>query len=113
MWNKCAMLDQQVIVEKLREKQRELGVRTQAELAQMLGVTEATVSRLYSGKREPGAVVIMAMLRLWPDVFSGDGGSGERHTAGDECDGGADHGHPGDLDAVGAVGDPCAHRTVG
>ena len=61
------------VVERLREKQAELGIETQAELAEMLDVTEATISRLYSGKRGAGAVVIMGMLKLWPDVFSGNG----------------------------------------
>jgi len=69
------------VVERLREKQAELGIETQSELAEMLDVTEATISRLYSGKRGAGAAVIMGMLKLWPDVFKGDG-NGDR--AGDE-----------------------------
>ena len=60
------------VVERLRKKQAELGIETQAELAEMLDVTEATISRLYSGKRGAGAAVIMGMLKLWPDVFSGN-----------------------------------------
>jgi len=62
------------VAQRLREKHAELGLERQADMARMLGVTEATVSRIYSGKRNPGAVVVIRMLELWPDVFSADGG---------------------------------------
>jgi len=62
-------MDQQDIVTKLREKQTTLGIQTQAEIAAILGVTEATVSLLYSGKRQPGGKVLRRMLELWPRIF--------------------------------------------
>lgn len=71
------------VVGLLREKQSELGIELDQDLARLLGITHSYLSLLYSGKRQPGAKVIMAMLRLWPDVFSGNGGNGERHPQGD------------------------------
>jgi len=71
------------VVGLLREKQSELGIELQQDFAALLGISHPHLSLLYSGKRQPGAKVIMAMLRLWPDVFSGDGGNGERHSEGD------------------------------
>lgn len=92
------------VIGSLREKQRELGLN-QAELAAVLDVSEATISRLYSGKRGAGAAVIMGMLKLWPDVFSDNGGNdgdrkGDEHHGGDR-DGGA--GHPDHLPLPGAA----------
>ena len=93
------------VIERLREKQAELGIETQVELAEMLDVTEATISRLYSGKRGAGAVVIMGMLKLWPDVFRGDG-DGDR--AGDEHHGDDSHDHLVSVDDSGATDHLCA-----
>ena len=101
------------VVGLLREKQSELGIELDQDLARLLGITHSYLSLLYSGKRQPGGKLLMAMLTLWPDIFSGDGGSGERHSEGDSGDGGADHGGTGDVDAAGAGGDPCTTRTVG
>jgi len=97
----------------LREKQSELGIELDQDLARLLGITHSYLSLLYSGKRQPGGKVIMAMLKLWPNVFSRDGGNGERHSEGDERDGGADRGRAGDVDAARGVGDSCATRTIG
>ena len=68
------------VVERLKEKQAELGLN-QSEMAAMLDVDKATISRIYAGKRNPGGAVIMGMLKLWPDVFKGDGdGDRQEHS---------------------------------
>jgi len=72
------------VVGLLRTKQEELGIEQQQDFAKLLGISHSHLSLLYSGKRDAGAKVIMGMLKLWPDVFRGDG-DGDR--AGD---GGAD-----------------------
>ena len=83
------------VVARLREKQIELGIETQAELATLLDVSEGTISHLYSGRRGPGSAVIMGMLKLWPDVFKGDG-DGDR--AGDEHHGSGGNDDPDHTD---------------
>lgn len=77
VWNRRATMDRQDVVSRLRDKQRASGIVSQAELARLLNVTEAAVSRWYSGSRKPGADAIMAMLRIWPDILN-DGHGVER-----------------------------------
>lgn len=60
------------VVLKLEEKMDEEGW-SQAETSRRLGVTEGTVSRMLSGKREAGGKVLLAMVSLWPGIFSDDG----------------------------------------
>jgi len=50
----------------LEEYQAELGLSTE-ELAGRLGVCEATLSLVKSGKREPGAKLLRALARNFPD----------------------------------------------
>lgn len=65
------------VIEALRRKQAELGIKTQAELAEMLGVSQAYMSMVYRGKREAGGKLLWAILNIWPDVLSGgNGGNG-------------------------------------
>ncbi|HUV74770.1 MAG TPA: helix-turn-helix transcriptional regulator [Anaerolineae bacterium] len=107
------------IVARLREKQEELG-STQAELAEMLDVSEGTISRVYSGRRNPGRAVIMGMLKVWPDVFSENGG-GDEEPEGDGGSGDAGDDRAGDPDGDGDSGDagddragaPVALRAAG
>jgi len=92
------------VVERLKEKQAELGLN-QSEMAAMLDVDKATISRIYAGKRNPSAAVIMGMLKLWPDVFRGDG-DGDR--AGDEHHGDDSHDPLVSVDDSGATDHLCA-----
>jgi hypothetical protein len=88
------------VVAVLKDKQREEGIEQQQEFADRLGISHSHLSMLYSGKRQPGGKVIMRMIELWPDVFSGDGGNGDEHREVDTSDSGGGDGDPvpdGDL----------------
>jgi len=99
------------VVSRLKQKQSELGIDTQRELAEMLDVSESQISRVYSGKRKPGSAVIMGMLKVWPDVFSENGGDDEEPEGdGDSGDAGDDR--AGSPVAVRAAGAPAAVGTV-
>ena len=98
------------VAQRLKEKQAELDI-TQAELAGMLDVSEAMISLVYSGQRNPGRAVIMGMLKVWPDVFSENGGDDEEPEGdGDSGDAGDDR--AGSPVALRAVGTPAAVGTV-
>ena len=98
------------VAQRLKEKQAELDI-TQAELAGMLDVSEAMISLVYSGRRNPGRAVIMGMLKVWPDVFSENGGGdGEAEGDGDSGDAGDDR--AGDPVAVRVAGAPAAVGIV-
>ena len=75
------------IVEALKQKQAELGIETQAELAELLGVSQTFMSLFYAGKREAGTKLLWAIIRLWPDMLSGNGGNGDGDRQGDERSG--------------------------
>ena len=99
------------VVSRLKQKQSELGIDTQRELAEMLDVSESQISRVYSGKRKPGSAVIMGMLKVWPDVFSENGG-GDEEPEGDGGSGDAGDDRAGSPVALRAVGTPAAVGTV-
>ena len=52
------------LAELLRECQ---GDMNQGELAGLLGISQAQLSRLFSGKRRPGRVALAGMLRAFPE----------------------------------------------
>jgi len=87
------------VVEVLKQKQKELGIETQAELAKKLGVSESYMSLVLRGKREAGTKLLWVILRLWPDMLIDNGGNGNGDRAGDECAGDAGH------DPLGVVDD--------
>lgn len=57
------------LTEKLRRKQRDLGIETQEDFARLLGISQSQLSRMYSGERNPGAGVMMRVLELWPELL--------------------------------------------
>ena len=99
-----SMPTSQEIVEALKQKRAELGIETQAELAELLGVSQTFMSLLYAGKREAGTKLLWAILRLWPDVLIDNGGNGNGDRQGDERAGDAGHDRPVCVDDLRAGG---------
>ena len=52
----------------LKEKQTELGIEKQEEFARLLGISHSYLSLLYSGKRQPGRKILVAVVQCFPDL---------------------------------------------
>jgi predicted transcriptional regulator len=53
------------LLETIRARSR---ASSQAVIAKQLGVSQATVSRLLSGKRRPGRAVLVGIVKAWPEL---------------------------------------------
>ena len=57
----------QEIINALKQKHRQAGL-TQVQFAQRLGISQATLSRLYNGQRQIGITTLTRIIEAYPDL---------------------------------------------